>query len=386
MQRARPLSLVLLGFLLFSTFRSHPGPGLHGQALGISAALAAGAVGVLGLLGPFRPSAAVRWVLLALLLGGSAALVLLQPNGPGVFGMLAGVGIAARQVTGRRGVLLAAAAAVYIGVASVYAAHRSALWVVMAWLGLAAVYSAVSSGRHVQQGDDEVERLLVELDGSRDAQVRAAALAERQRLAREMHDVLAHSLSGLVVQLEGARLLAAQDPADPRLAGTIDRAHHLARSGLEEARRAIGMLRDDELPGPDRLAELAAAFESDNGVPCTFTVTGEQRDLDSATRLALYRVAQEALTNIRKHAHPERAAVRLECHPESLRLTVDDFGPGGGTGTSAAGTSAAEPGALPVPLGGYGLTGMAERAELLGGTLTARPTGNGFKVELWIPR
>ena len=71
-----------------------------------------------------------------------------------------------------------------------------------------------------------------------------------------MHDVLAHSLSGLMLQLEGARMLAADDPGDPRLPGIIERAHHLGKSGLDEARRAIGMQRDDELPGPERLADL----------------------------------------------------------------------------------------------------------------------------------
>jgi signal transduction histidine kinase len=75
-----------------------------------------------------------------------------------------------------------------------------------------------------------------------------------------MHDVLAHSLSGLLLQLEGARMLAAGNPADPRIPDAIDRAHHLGRTGLAEARRAIGMLRDDDLPGPDRLEELAAQF------------------------------------------------------------------------------------------------------------------------------
>jgi signal transduction histidine kinase len=125
------------------------------------------------------------------------------------------------------------------------------------------------------------------LEQTRDAQVRAAALGERQHLAREMHDVLAHSLSGLVLQLEGARMLAAQSPADPRLGGVIDRAHHLAKTGLQEARWAIGMLRDEELPGPERLAALVEEFERDSGIPSTLTVTGQQRDLGSGTRLAL---------------------------------------------------------------------------------------------------
>jgi signal transduction histidine kinase len=81
-----------------------------------------------------------------------------------------------------------------------------------------------------------------------------------------------------------------------RNAGTIDRAHELARSGLNEARRAIGMLRDDELPGPDRLAALTQAFRTDTGVPARLTSTGTPRELASAVRLALYRVTQEALT------------------------------------------------------------------------------------------
>jgi signal transduction histidine kinase len=382
MQRARPLSLILLAFVLLSAFRSHPGPGLQGAPLGILAALAAAAVAVLVLLGPFRLPVPARWGLTALLLAGSAVLIWLQPDGPGVFGMLAGAGIAARQLAGARGIAIVAAAAVFTGVASLFTtANHSALWLVLVWLGIAAVYSAVRSSRRVQQGDDEVERLLAELDRSRDAEVRAAALAERQRLAREMHDVLAHSLSGLAVQLEGARLLAAQDPADPRLAGTIDRAQHLARSGLEESREAIGMLRGDDLPGPDRLAALAAGFGRDSGVPCAFTVTGSERELDPATKLALYRVAQEALTNIRRHAHPERAEISLGYLADGLRLTVEDFGPGDGEAAADA-----CPAAAPAQSRGYGLTGMAERAELLGGTLTAGPSGTGFTVELWIPR
>ena len=174
-----------------------------------------------------------------------------------------------------------------------------------------------------RQHDEQSQRLLTQMEETRDAELRAAALAERQRLAREMHDVLAHSLSGLVVQLEGARLLALSDPADGRLAATIDRAHQLAKSGLDEARRAIGMLRDDELPGPDKLAALARSFQADTGVPCRYAEAGNPVELRPAVRLALYRVTQEALTNVRKHAHPERVEVRLEY----LR---DDSEPDGG--------------------------------------------------------
>ena len=134
--------------------------------------------------------------------------------------------------------------------------------------------------RRLDQDSYQIERLLIDLEHAQEAEVRAVALAERQRLAREMHDVLTHSLSGLTLQLEGARLLAIEDGASSRLADTIERAHHLARSGLQEARKAIGMLRDGELPGPERLAGLAAEFERDSGVRCEFTATGEPRELD----------------------------------------------------------------------------------------------------------
>src|SRR6185437_12827392 len=161
------------------------------------------------------------------------------------------------------------------------------------------------------QAGDQAEQLLVELEGTRAAQAEAARLAERQRLARDMHDVLAHSLSGLILQLEGARMLVTEDSADPRLPAAIERAHHLGRSGLEEARRAIGLLRDDELPGPDRLADLAAQFQLVNDVPCLFTVSGDAPELSCEVGLAVYRVGQEALTNITKHACPDRVEMRL---------------------------------------------------------------------------
>jgi signal transduction histidine kinase len=187
-----------------------------------------------------------------------------------------------------------------------------------------------------------------------------------------MHDVLAHSLSGLVLNLESARLLAERAGADSEIGAAIERAHRLAKTGLEEARRAIGMLRDDELPGPERLARLAADFAADSGVPCTLAVSGNERDLGTDGRLTVYRVAQEALTNIRKHAHADRVELHLVYQQSGTELSIEDFATNGDRPPPGDGT-------------GYGLTGMTERAELLGGTLTARPTERGFRVELWVP-
>jgi signal transduction histidine kinase len=227
--------------------------------------------------------------------------------------------------------------------------------------------------QRAREGQRHAERLLEELEQTRAAQVRSAALAERQHLAREMHDVLAHSLSALTLQLEGARLLAAAEQPDTgRIATALERAHHLAQAGLQDARRAIGALRDEELPGPRRLAGLAREFERDSGISCHMEVAGERRELGSQARLTVYRTAQEALTNVRKHAHARRVELRLGYERLGTRLTVEDFAPDGDRAPAAAGD-------------GYGLTGMRERAELLGGTLAAAPTDTGFRVELWVP-
>ena len=173
--------------------------------------------------------------------------------------------------------------------------------------------------------------------------------------------MLAHSLSALALQLEGTRLLARDRGADPEVIEGLERAHHLAVSGLTEARQAISALRGDDLPA---LEDLAGTFPG-----ATFTVTGTPREPSSEARLALYRTAQEALTNVRRHSASERVDLRLDYEEDGTTLTVQDHGD-----------------AAPVNGGrGYGLTGMRERAELLGGRLNAGPTDDGFRVELWLP-
>ncbi len=245
--------------------------------------------------------------------------------------------------------------------------------VILSVLAVAAYYGiATFAGRFIL-ADKQSQFMIAQLEETRAAQAQAAALQERQRLAREMHDGLAHSLSGLVLNLEGARLMAERGGAETKLEDAINRAHRLANTGLDEAQRAIGLLRDDALPGPRRLEQLTQEFQGDTGVPCHFVVSGEERLLSNDCRLTLYRVAQEALTNIRKHASPDIVEVRLTFEPAGTRLVVEDFQtsehpppPGGGTG--------------------YGLSGMRERAELLGGTLIAAHTAHGFRVEVSAPQ
>src|SRR3954451_13661674 len=216
--------------------------------------------------------------------------------------------------------------------------------------------------RRLADRHDEARELVEELRESRAAHAQSAALAERGRVAREMHDVLAHSLSALALQLEGTRLLARDRGADPEVIDGLSRAHHLAVSGLSEARQAISALRGDDLPA---IEDLARGFPG-----ASVTVTGTPREPSSEARLALYRTAQEALTNVRRHSASEKVELKLDYGDEGTTLTVEDHGV-----------------AAPLLNGraGYGLTGMRERAELLGGRLNAGPTDDGFRVELWLP-
>ncbi len=309
--------------------------------------------------------------LLLTLVVSSAALIELQRQGTGILGVFMAVSAAALRLPVRLGDIVAGAALAAVALAGL-AAHWPLAGIALDVFGVVAFYLVAMFARQLRESNERNQRLLAELEQTRAAQAQAAALGERQRLAREMHDVLAHSLSGLVLNLEGARLLADRDGADPEVADAIKRALRLAKTGLQEARGAIGMLRDDALPGPERLEGLASDFEGDTGVDCALSIRGNERDMDTDARLTLYRVAQEALTNIRKHARPERVELLLSYEPTGTRLTVEDF-EGQGERPAAGDGS------------GYGLTGMQERAELIGGTLTARSTEAGFRVELWVP-
>jgi signal transduction histidine kinase len=390
LRRVRVAGLFMVGVVLITASSKHPGPGLHGESLGVLLSMAGVAVGGVAALSLGSGAGLLLALPFLPLLAGAVGLAWLEPNGgAGALTFFIAVAAALRLMPSVRRRIPLAAALALAGVVFVltgdalHARGQQSGWhtadVLVAALPGVVIVGALLA-RRLDRDSYQIERLLIDLEKAQDAEVRAAALAERQRLAREMHDVLAHSLSGLALQLEGARLLAVDDAASPRLTETIERAHHLARSGLQEARRAIGMLRDEEeLPGPERLAALAAEFEADSGVPCSFTVTGDPHQLGSQARLALYRVAQEALTNIRKHARADRAEVHLAYEPDGTRLTVGDVGrerepvpalTGGGSAVSGS---------------GYGLTGMRERAELLGGRLTAGPTPTGFQVELWVP-
>lgn len=239
-------------------------------------------------------------------------------------------------------------------------------------LGVAFAGSVAAATRSAREAHLRSAALVAELENSRAAQAEAAALAERARLAREIHDVLAHSLSGQIMSLEAASMLAERTGADDRVRDQIDRAHHLAKKGLNETRQAISALRDEDLPGPGLLPDLVRDAARTHGIGVELTSHGQERRMAPEAGLTLYRAVQEALTNTAKHAGAGTSAkVTLRWLPEGVELVVVDTGAG----------------ATPTPMldGGYGLTGLRERAALAGGALTAEPTDAGFAVRLTLP-
>ena len=271
----RPLGFAAIALVEITGVRAHPRPGLTGEHLGILLALLGFAAGVAGVMSTRRRTSAAQAPFFAVLVLSSAALVALQPKGPAFLGAFVAVAAAAMRVRGRPGHAIVALALVALPVAEVVGKDKSVFGALLQELGVIAFYVVARLAGRLAEGQEQAEQLLRELEETRDAQARAAVLAERQRLAREMHDVLAHSLSGLALQLEGARLRAAGH-ADPELVESLERAHHLARSGIDEARRAIGMLRDDALPGPERLPALVAEFERDTGIPVSIAIGGRR--------------------------------------------------------------------------------------------------------------
>jgi signal transduction histidine kinase len=362
----RLFGVVVLAAFIAITLATHPYPRLHDRGALVLAAFVALIVFAIAA-HPERRDMPARHRILALLgvIVAAGVLGAFQPHGAWVLGPYYAVIVAALQLDRRAAWLMFLAATVPF--VAGYLAKGQAAGAGTFVSGILPWFFAMRLLHYVGAQRDE-------LQASRTAEARAAAVAERGRLAREMHDVLAHSLSALALQLETTRLLARDRGVSDEITREIDRAHHLAVSGLDEARRAIAAERGEQLPGPERIAALAEAFQEQSGLPVAVRVLGQPRALAPEARLAVYRTAQEALTNVRRHATAERVDVRLDYSPDSTRLVVEDHALPGSPRPAANGLT-----------GGYGLTGMRERAELLGGELRAQPTSTGFRVELRLP-
>ncbi|MEW1776515.1 histidine kinase [Streptomyces sp. NPDC086777] len=238
------------------------------------------------------------------------------------------------------------------------------------WLTTAATVVGMVLAGYVMRLDAEArgsaQRLLAQERAARAAEAESAALGERARIAREIHDVLAHSLSAQMVHLEAARLLIERGADREQILERVVAARGMARDGLAETRQALSALRGELTPLEDFLTELAGSTDG-----AEVTVTGERRSLSAEASQTVRRVAQEALTNVRKHAHGAKVQVWLDYSEHEVALNVRDSG--------------GRPGELSGAGGGYGLLGMRERAELLGGSLEAGRDDEGFEVRLRVP-
>ncbi|MFE4971884.1 sensor histidine kinase [Kitasatospora sp. NPDC056651] len=212
-------------------------------------------------------------------------------------------------------------------------------------------------------------RLLAQERAARAAEAESAALAERARIAREIHDVLAHSLSAQLVHLEAARLMLDAGTDREQVRERVVAARRMAQDGLAETRQALSALRGELTPVGEFLVELAGRERAG------LTVTGSPRPIAAEAALAVRRTAQEAVTNVRKHAPGARCAVELRYLEGTVELEVRN--------TRPARQELSEE--LTASGSGYGLLGMRERAELLGGTLLAGPEDGGWRVLLRVP-
>ena len=203
-------------------------------------------------------------------------------------------------------------------------------------------------------------------------QAEQATAAERARIAREMHDIVAHHLSVIVLQAAGAR--ASGKPAG----ATLEKIENSARQALAETRRLLGVLRDPDeetglapQPGIGDLDALAASVQA-AGLPVHLVIDGDLAALPATVDVSVYRIVQEALTNVLKHAGPARADVTIGCGQDAVTIEVTDDG-------------TADPGRQ-APADGHGLAGMRERAAVFGGELAAGPRpGGGYAVRARLP-
>ncbi len=220
----------------------------------------------------------------------------------------------------------------------------------------------------------ERERRAQIAERERDVAAREAVVEERARIARELHDVIAHHVSIIVVQAGAERRMLSDEHADTR--EVLETVERTGRSALTETRRLLGMLRDESAepltpqPGLDDVPMLVEQMR-EAGLPVELDFDGERRELPVGIDLSAFRIIQEVLTNSLKHAGDAHATVRVSYRPDSLELEIADDGRGGTPRVSG---------------GGHGLVGMRERVALCGGRFDAgRTASGGFVVRVVLP-
>jgi len=241
-----------------------------------------------------------------------------------------------------------------------FAQARGALEI--AWL--IAAGAAGEALRQAERRADEAER-------TREETARRRADEERLRIARELHDSLTHQISVIKVQAEVAVHVARRRGEE--VSEALLAIQEAGREAARELRATLGALRDDDPTPPRGLDDVSELVEraSRTGLQTTLTIEGQRHDVPAAVSRTAYRIVQESLTNIARHADAGTASVRIDCRPDALAIRIDDDGK-------------AAPVSTPTP--GVGLQGMRERVTALGGRLRAEPRGEGgFTVQAELP-
>jgi signal transduction histidine kinase len=360
----RALGLALVSWSVIGA-SSYP-PGTSGRGLAVTILVAACVIAACVWLRPIDLGAPVGAELWVLAFAGGGLLGASPDSAASAFVFVAVTAAAVRdgllralQITAAAVLPLAVAVLVWKGAPVSLVAYA---------LGFVAAGLAATNARQARLRAEQAELLLAQSQRSHEETLRAARLEESTRLAREIHDVLAHSLAGLTIQLEATSALI-ENGADPEtVLSRVRRAHALAREGLRETRRAVGALRGEEPATEEALGGLVAAEGA------SLTIEGDASRLRGEIGRAVLRIVQESLTNVAKHAPGSETTVALTLG-EQIVVRVEN--------RLAAVPVAA--GAVAGSGGGYGITGMRERAEALGGTLAAGPTDSGWRVELRIP-
>jgi signal transduction histidine kinase len=374
----------LIGFALVSwtVFADPHRPGASGRGLVVAIAYALCAISwVSWIWRPFRERNARDNYVMAI--AGGVLLGAASTGAASVFVFVAAVTAGLREPLGRAMIVTAAGSIASAAAVLIY--DRSALGLLAYTLGFAAATLAASNARQSLMRAEQAELLLAQTQRSHEEQLRTTRLEESTRIAREIHDVLAHSLAGLAIQLEATRALIEHGADRAQVLERVKSAHGLAREGLNETRRAVGALRGDvELTGapaaPAGIEALVADYRSIGDAEVAVSIDG-----DAAARLSgeagqtVLRVLQESLTNVRKHAPGAVVSIQLHggCAPsDPVELLVENGPPPGDRGCTGLASTG----------GGYGLRGMRERAQALGGTLEAGATdGGGWRVRLRAP-
>ncbi|KUL55325.1 histidine kinase [Streptomyces sp. NRRL F-4489] len=335
----------------------------------------------------------VKMLLLAAALGIGQLVLNIRPH-PGDFALLVIIYTVASETSARRWASRFALVGALLGPSLSQLRFREnpvalPLWATLFFMGLLTVPFVLAwvlgdSIRTRRAYWAQLEEKATRLEREREAQSRIAVAAERARIARELHDVVAHNVSVMVVQADGAAYVMDTAPDQARQA--LETISGTGRQALAEMRRLLGVLRTGEQaeggeyvpqPGVEQLADLIDQVRG-AGLPVDFRVTGEPRALPSSVELTAYRIVQEALTNTRKHGGPGvSATVRLTYRDDDLDLLVEDDGRGAQHKLYESG---GEDGL------GHGLIGMRERVGMVGGLLDAGPRpGGGFRVNAVLP-